>query len=66
MLYRAIVKYGVDDTEKEKVAALLDGINFICGELIEEHGWSLDKMVEVLEDKIREVEGDYYEWERPA
>ena len=64
-MYRAVVKYAVDDTDAQKVRALRDGLRFIYCELIEEHGWSWERAVEELEDAARDCELDYQDWKRP-
>lgn len=65
-LMRAVVKYGVDDPDAEKITALRDGLRFICGGLIEDFGWTLDQIHRELEDCSDEMDGDYLNWQRPT
>lgn len=58
-LYRAVVKYGVGDSDAQKQRALTEGLRAIYCELIEEHGWTWERAVEELEDAARECELDY-------
>lgn len=50
MTYRAVVKYPVDATDKEKRQALWQGLQDIAAELVEEHGFTLDQIDRAFEE----------------
>jgi hypothetical protein len=50
MTYRAVVKYALDATDKEKKRALLEGLKEIAMELVAEHDYDMGKIESAFED----------------
>ena len=57
--YRAVVKYPIDATDKEKLRALRDGLSDIVCEMIEEQGVSLAYVEDALDDALSAAQESY-------
>lgn len=53
--YQAIIKVCPTDPHKKQADDIADGIGYACVLLLDEHGWSADRIAEVLERVRDEV-----------
>src|SRR2546430_2466049 len=53
--YQAIIKINPTDTPERQASDIADGIGYACALLLDEHGWSAERVADLLERVTDEV-----------